>query len=45
MPPGITVRGQSNKKDLFQITITRVEMNYNLHSFYIVTTNVIEYPF
>jgi hypothetical protein len=41
MPPGITVRGQCNKKIFFRKPFTRVEMYNNLHSFYFVTTNLI----
>jgi len=44
MPHGITVRGQYNKKIFFRKPFTRVEMYYNLHSFYFVTTDLIKNP-
>jgi hypothetical protein len=43
MPHGITVRGQYNEKIFFRKPFTHVEMYYNLHSFYFVTTDMKEY--
>jgi len=44
MPHGITVRGQYNKKIFFTKPFTRVEMYYNLHYSYFVTTDLIKNP-